>query len=129
MSNIDLLKSLWESVYDPNKEISKMFEKYFHSNYEQCINGVVLDRAQYFQHLLEQRNNVRIETIDYKHSLEKENELFSIYYIRGRNIHNNPIEAEVIAYFLFENEQLRKTHGQVRLITGDLSDIDMKETN
>jgi len=69
-----------------------------------------------------------INTIDYKHILEKGNELFAIYYPRGKNSNNHPIEAEVIAYFHFENQKIFRIHGQVRLITGDLADVDMKNT-
>ena len=37
----------------------------------------------------------------------------------------NPFEAEVIAYFCFSKHQILRTHGQVRLITGDYADVDM----
>ncbi len=57
--------------------------------------------------------------------LEKYNELFAIYYPKGRSVNNFPIEAEVIAYFRFEDQQIIRTHGQVRLIKDDLSDADM----
>ena len=39
-----------------------------------------------------------------------------------------PFEAEVIAYFCFESQQVLRIHGQVRLIQGDLADMDMKES-
>ena len=39
------------------------------------------------------KKNVIIDTIDYKHILEKGNELFAIYYPAGNNINNLPVEA------------------------------------
>lgn len=60
--------------------------------------------------------------------LKKETSFFAIYYPRGRNINNLPLEAEVIAYFRFENQQIFRIHGQVRLIKGDLADVDMKKS-
>lgn len=67
-----------------------------------------------------------IDIFDYKHVLEKENELFAIYNPKGRNMSILPLEAEVIAYFHFESQQIFRIHGQVRLIKGDLADVDMK---
>ncbi len=85
-----------------------------------------MNRTEYMHHVLEQKKNMMIDTIDYKHILEKENELFAIYYPKGKNINNHPMEAEVIAYFHFENQQIFRIHGQVRLLKGDLADVDMK---
>lgn len=122
----ELLKNIWNSVYDPQIDVSKTTEKFFHQDYEQCINGVNMNRSEYVHHVIEQKKNMTINTIDYKHILEKGNELFAIYYPRGKNINDLPIEAEVIAYFHFENQQIYRIHGLVRLIKGELTDIDMK---
>jgi len=128
MTCTDLLKNIWNSIYDPKIDAIETIERFFHPNYEQCINGVSMNRTQYVQHVLEQKQTMMIDTIDYKHVLEKGNELFAIYYPKGRNINNLPIEAEVIAYFAFKNKQLLRIHGQVRLIKGDLADVDMKNS-
>ncbi len=128
MIHTELLKNIWNSIYDPKKNVIKTIEKFFHQNYEQCINGVSMNRAEYIHHVLEQRKNMMIDAINYKHILEKGNELFAIYYPRGRNMNNLPMEAEVIAYFCFENRQIFRIHGQVRLIKGDLADVDMENS-
>lgn len=125
MTYIDLLKDIWDSIYDPKIDLTETIEKYFHKDYEQCINGVNMNRDQYIDHALAQRQNMTIDTIDYPHVLEKGNELFAIYYPKGRNANNLPIEAEVIAYFHFKSQQIFRIHGQVRLMEGDLSDVDM----
>lgn len=126
MIYLDLLKEIWHDVYDPKRDVVATINKYFHQDYEQCINGVTLNHKEYIPHVLEQRKNIIIDTIDYKHSLEKAEELFALYYPKGRNSHGLPVEAEVIAYFLFKNQQIFRIHGQVRLIKGDLTDVDMK---
>lgn len=126
MPYIDLLKNIWNFIYDPEADVIEKIEEFFHQDYEQCINGVSMNRTEYIQHVLAQRQNMTISTIDYKHVLEKGNELFAIYYPIGRNKHGFPLEAEVIAYFHFENRQLFRIHGQVRLIKGDLPDVDME---
>lgn len=128
MTYTDLLKKTWNSLYNPKIETAKTVEKFFHQDYEQCINGVILNRAKYIHHILEQKRNMTIDSIDYKHILEKGNEVFAIYYPKGKNTNNLPIEAEVIAYFRFENQQIFRIHGQVRLIKGDLADVDMKNS-
>lgn len=126
MANIDLLKNIADSIYDHKLDAAEIIEKLFHPNYEQCINGVRLNRAEYVQHVIAQRQTMMVDQIDYQHFLEKENELFALYCVKGKNLKNLPIEAEVIAYFLFESQQVLRIHGQVRLIKGDLSDVDMK---
>lgn len=126
MNNIELLKNVWKSIYNPQTNVSEIIEQFFHEDYEQCINGVVMNRTQYIQHVIEQRNNIAIDSIDYKHIIEKDNELFALYYPKGRNNKNQPLEAEVIAYFCFAKHQILKIHGQVHIIQGNYADVDMK---
>ncbi len=128
MTYFDLLKEVWETVFDPKTDTTKAIEKFFHKDYEQCINGVVLNRAEYIDHVLAQKQNILIDSFDYKYALEQGNKLFTIYYPRGKNINNLPIEGEVIAYFHFEDQQIWRIHGQVRLLQGDLADVDMKSS-
>lgn len=126
MTNFNLLKTIWNTLYDHKIDVNTIVEKYFHRDYEQCINGVILNRTEYVRHVIEQKKNITIDTVDYKNTLEQGNELFALYYAKGNNKNNSPIEVEVIAYFRFENQQLLRIHGQVRLIQGDLADVDMK---
>jgi hypothetical protein len=107
----------------------KTVERFFHQDYEQCINGVRLNRTEYIQHVLEQKNNMTVSSIDYKHILEKGHELFAHYYPKGKNKDNLLIEAEVIVYVSFENQQIFRINGMVRLIKGDLADVDMQNGN
>jgi hypothetical protein len=120
------IKNIWHTLYDPQTEVTEVVERFFHQNYQQCINGVNMNRTEYIEHVRKQKKNMTINVVDYKHVLEKDNELFAIYCPKGKNIHNAPIEAEVIAYFLFENQQILRIHSMVRLITGDLADVDMQ---
>ena len=125
----ELLKNMWNDLYNPKIEVIKTIDKYFHHDYEQCINGISMKRNEYLQHVLEQRKNMTINTIEYKQILEKENEIFAIYYPKGKNVDHLPIEAEVIAYSRFENKKIIRIHGLVRLIKGDLADVDMLSTD
>jgi hypothetical protein len=85
MSNIELLKEIWDCLYHPTTDVTATIEKYFHSDYEQCINGHTLNRAEYIQHVLAQRETMFIDAIDYKQVLEQGSELFAIYYPSGKN--------------------------------------------
>lgn len=126
MSNTELLKNVWASIYDPHKNVSEIIENFFHVDYEQCINGAVMNRTQYIHHVIEQRKNMTIDSIDYKYIIEKDNALFALYYPKGRGKNNLPLEAEVIAYFCFSKHQIVKIHGQVHIIQGNYADVDMK---
>lgn len=126
MKYANLLKNIWHSIYDSKNDVVETIEKFFHPDYEQTINGVA--RSMYTQHVIEQTKNITIDHIDYKYIIEKENELFALYYPKGKNKSNHLIEAEVIAYFRFEKCQLLNIHGQVRMIRGDHVDVDMRTT-
>lgn len=121
----ELLKNVWKLLYDPHENVIEIIDKFFHHDYRQCINGVELNRNEYINHVIEQRKNMIIDVIDYKHILEKNDELFAMYYPKGKNVDNHPIEAEVIAYVRFKDEKIFRIHGLVRLIKGDLADADM----
>jgi len=128
MSNSDFIKRVWESIYDPNVDVAETVKHYFHEDYKQCINGIPMNREEYIQHVIEQKKNIIIDHIDYKHVIERENELFALYYPKGKNLDGQTIEAEVIVYFRFENAQIVRIHGQVQIITGNLTDVDMDDT-
>lgn len=128
MTYLNFLKTVWNSLYDPKVDATEAIEKFFHKDYEQCINGVIMNRTEYIQHVLEQKKNMIIDTIEYKHVLEKGEELFAVYYPKGKNKKDFPLEAEVIAYFRFKNQQIFRIHGQVRLIKGNLVDVDMENS-
>ena len=125
MNKAQVLKNIWSDVYDPKKDIKDVIKEHFHQEYKQCINGVVMNRSDYTQHVVEQRQNMNITNIEYAHMIEDGDELFAIYQPKGKNLDGEPIEAEVIAYFRFKGEQVISIKGLVRLITGDVSDVDM----
>jgi hypothetical protein len=127
MKKIDIIKNTWSAIYDPEKDVDSEIEKYFHPEYEQCINGVIMSRTEYIDHVIAQKKNMNLSGIDYFHHLENEEKLFAIYYPKGKNLEGADIEAEVISYFLFQDEKIIKIHGQVRLIKGKFSDVDMKD--
>ena len=54
MSLIDRLKRVWDAVYDPNRDVVEVIETYFHPDYKQCINGVVMHRDEYIDHVIAQ---------------------------------------------------------------------------
>lgn len=125
MNKLDRIKNIWSAIYDPKQAAASVIEEYFHPAYEQCINGVILSHPEYIHHVLVQKKNMIISHIDYLYHLEKGEELFALYYPKGKNREGADIEAEVISYFLFRHEQIIKIHDQVRLLKGKLSDADM----
>ena len=125
MNHMERLKNIWQSVYDNSSEVVSVIENFFDPDYEQCINGITMLRTEYINHVIVQKQNMIIERIDYKYIIEKGDELFAVYYPKGKNLAGLSIKAEVIAYFKFKNDRIFRIHGQVRLIDGDLSDVDM----
>lgn len=124
--DLERLKHIWAEVYDPHKNTTNVIEEFFHPDYEQCINGITIKRPEYINHVIAQKKNMIMEHIEYVHCLEGGKELFAIYYPKGKTLEGSKIEAEVISYFQFQDNQIIKIHGQVRLIKGDFSDVDME---
>ncbi len=126
MNYINRLKIICTALYDPQKDVAAVVEEFFHPEYVQCINGVTMSRSEYINHVVAQRRNIVIEHIEYMHHFEKGEELFAIYYPKGQTYEGLAIKAEVISYFQFQDKQVLKIHGQVRLINGEFSDVDMQ---
>ena len=125
MSYAVLIKNFWRELYSTDKNTVSVVKKYLHENYQQCINGVTMDSNKYIQHVEQQKNNINVTTIDYKHIVEYGDELFAIYYPKATDRNNNPVDAEVIAYFKIKDNKIFNIHGNVRLISGKPTDVDM----
>ena len=124
--NATLLKLIWSEIYAQGCDVNNVFSRYFHDDYTQCINGEVMNRAEYYAHVVAQHKTMQINHIDYKYILEDNNELFALYYPRGVNQHGDTVLAEVLVYCQFLGAKLIHIHGQVRLIEGQPADADMK---
>lgn len=127
MNNLEYVFHILDRLYDQNQDAKAIIEKFFHEDYNQCINGVVLNRFEYIDHVIEQRKTM--ESIEFKHKkhLAQSNELFLIYEAKGKNIQGNDVEAEIISYFEFKDKKLFRIHGHVHLLKGSSSDVDMSE--
>ena len=126
MEKTQIIKKMWEAVYDPNQDTKAVIEAYFHPDYTQCINGLTLTRPDYIDHVIAQKENMSVTHIAYLHALEKDDELFALYKPFALAHDGSHIEAEVISHFLFKGDQVFRIHGQVRLITGDYAHVDME---
>jgi len=129
MNNLERIFHIWSILYDKNNDVKTVIEESFHEDYNQCINGIILNRGEYIDHVIEQRKN--IESIEFKHKkyLLQSNELFVIYDAKGKNTEGDDIEAEIISYFEFKDKKVFRIHGQVHLSKGSTSDVDMNVEN
>lgn len=126
MDKTQIIKKMWEAVYDPEQDTRAVIEAYFHPDYTQCINGVTLTRAKYIDHVIAQKENMSLTHMAYVHIMEKGDEVFALYRPFALAHDGSQIEAEVISHFLFKDNQILNIHGQVRLITGDYAHVDME---
>jgi hypothetical protein len=67
MNYTELLKNIWDLVYNPEEDTAKVIETYFHKNYKQCINDISMNRTEYIHHVIEQKRNMLIDTIEYQY--------------------------------------------------------------
>lgn len=125
MKKIDIIKKMWADIYAPNNSVVDVAKQYLHPDYTQTINGSTLYRDSYLEHVISQKKTMTVEHIEYKHSLEDNDSVFSIYYPSGNSKTGVPIKAEVFCHFTFKDNLVINAHGQVRIIEGNPSDVDM----
>jgi hypothetical protein len=127
MNNLEQVFHIWKVLYSKNQDPKSVIEEFFHENYTQCINGVILNRSDYITHVVEQRKNIDSMEFECKIHMTEHNKLFILYNAKGTNIQGDEFTAEIIAYFEFKDKKVFKIHGQVHLLKGNLSDVDMSQ--
>lgn len=125
MNHLDYIFQIWDVLYK-DQDTKAVIEKYYHHDYNQYINGNIMNRDEYIDHVIEQKKNLKSIEFKYQNHLAQSDELFIIYYVKGQNIKGDDIAAEVIAYFKFKDSKIFKIQGHVHLSKGLPSDIDMK---
>lgn len=121
----DLIKQIWTDVYSSNLDTETTIRKYFSPDYAQEINGVELLLEPYIEHVVAQKKSMSMVSIDYKSHLEDGNNVFAIYFPKAVDDEGTEIIAEVIAKFVFDGDQIKNIHGQVRFISGCSQKLDM----
>jgi len=125
MNYFEHVLNIWDALYDKSQNTKDAIEKYFHDDYTQCINGVVMNRLEYIDHVSEQKKHIESMKFECQKYLAQSDQIFMLYNAKGRNTQGEDIEAEVISYFEFKDKKIVQIHGQVRLIKGIPSDVDM----
>lgn len=129
MNNLEQIFHIWKVLYAKDHDPKSIIKEFFHEDYTQSINGVVLNRAQYINHVIEQRKNIKTLEFELKVHMSQDDKLFILYDTKGTNISGDELIAEVISYFEFKDKKVFKIHGQVHLVKGNLSDVDMSQDN
>lgn len=127
MSNLEQIFYIWKVLYDKNQDPKLVIEDFFHEDYTQSINGIILNRSEYITHVIEQRKNIQEMDFECKIHMNQKDKLFILYNAQGKNIQGDEIAAEVISYFEFKDQKVFKIHGQVHLLKGNPSDVDMNQ--
>jgi hypothetical protein len=125
MNNLEYVFHVWDELYDKNKDAKSVIENFFHDDYTQCINDISMNRHDYINHVDAQKKNIESMDFKCKNYLSHAETLFILYYANGKNIDGKDIKAEVIAYFEFKDNKVFRVHGQVQLLKGNPSDVDM----
>jgi hypothetical protein len=129
MNNLEQILHILKVLYAKDQDPKSIIEEFFHQDYNQSINGVILNRAGYINHVIEQRKNIKTMEFECKVYMSQDDKLFLVYDAKGTNISGDPITAEVISYFEFKDQKVFKIHAQVHLLQGNLSDVDMSQNN
>ena len=127
MNNLEQVFYIWKVLYAKDQDPKLVIEEFFHENYTQSINGIILNRSEYINHVIEQRNNIQTMDFECKIHMSQHDKLFILYDAKGINTQGDKIIAEVISYFEFKDEKIFAVHGQVHVLKGNPSDFDMSQ--
>jgi hypothetical protein len=127
MNNLEQVFHIWKVLYAKNQDPKSVIEEFFHENYTQSINGIILNRSEYIDHVIEQRKNIQTMEFECKIHMSQNDKLFILYDAKGTNTQGDEIIAEIISYFEFKDRSIFKIHGQVHLSKGNPSDVDMSQ--
>jgi uncharacterized protein YuzB (UPF0349 family) len=119
MNNLEQIFHIWKVLYAKNQDPKSVIEEFFHEDYTQSINGIILIRPEYITHVIEQRKNIDIMEFECKTHMTQHDKLFILYNAKGINIQGDEIIAEIISYFEFKDKKVFKIHGQVHLLKGE----------
>lgn len=125
MNNLEQIFHIWRVLYAKDQDPRLVIEKFFHEDYTQSINGVILNRVEYIRHVIDQRRNIQTMEFECKIHMSQHDKLFILYDAKGTNTEGDEIIAEIISYFEFKDRKIFKIHGQVHLLKGNPSDVDM----
>ena len=59
MSNLEQIFHIWKVLYNKNQDPKLVIEDFFHEDYTQSINGIILNRSEYITHVIEQRQKMQ----------------------------------------------------------------------
>lgn len=127
MNNLEQIFHIWQVLYAKDQDPKLVIEEFFHEDYTQSISGVILNRVEYIRHVIEQRKNIQTMEFECKIHMSQNDKLFILYDAKGTNTQGDEIIAEVISYFEFKDQKVFKIHGQVHLLKGNPSDVDMSQ--
>jgi len=125
MRNLEKIFHVWKILYANNQDLKSIIEEFFHEDYTQSINGVILNRLDYTTHVINQRKNIQKMEFECKIHMSQNDKLFILYDAKGTNTQGDEIIAEVISYFEFKDQKIFKIHGQVHVLKGNPSDVDI----
>ena len=125
MNNLGRMFHIWSVLYAKDQDPQSVIEAFFHEAYTQSVNGVILNRAEYIAHVIEQRKNIQTMAFECKIHMVQNDQLFILYQAKGSNIQGHQIIAEISAYIEFKDQKVYKIHGIVHLSTGNPFDVDM----
>lgn len=122
----DILSSIFENVYNPEIDPQQYIEKFVSRDYKQTVDGHKLNYDDFIQHINKQRQVVKDVRFEYIFLAEEENVVASLHRVYATKIASNqPLIAEVHAFFEFADGKLILCDERTRIIQGSKEDQDL----
>lgn len=120
-----LLQEMFKSVFEKDEFDLALVHKYFHSDYEQFVDGKSLNRDDFIEHMKALKSALKDVSITFKHLVAEGNAVYSLHIAEGTKPDGRRIKAQVNAYFQFEGNQLIFCDELTHMIEGEEADRDL----
>ena len=122
----DILRSLFENIYNPQIDPEKYIQKFVSQKYVQIVDGHKINYNDFLEHIKKQREIIRGISFDFIYLIEESDEVASLHrvYLKKKD-NDQEVIAEVHAFFKFENSMLVACDERTRIIQGSDEDQDL----
>lgn len=122
----NLIKSLFEDVYNSQINPKEYLEKFVSKDYKQIVDGHEIDYIDFIEHIQKQREIIESISFDFIYLIEEKDIVASLHrvYLKKKES-NQEVIAEVHAFFEFEHNMLISCDERTRILKGSKEDEDL----
>jgi hypothetical protein len=121
----DLIREAFAQIIEsPNPDITT-YRKYFSPDYQQRVDGKVLNFAGFIRHMNAQKKVLKRVRVTFRHLVAENNKVASLHIVDAEKFDGSTIQAQVNAIFEIEDGKVVLCDELTRLLKGSREDEDL----